>query len=282
MPTVLYLGPPGTHSYDAARTRFGDSQELAPCLSHHDIFARLCAGAARRNGTMALVPVENSTEGPVTQTLDLLATQPGLTIAESFTLQVRHHLLAHTAVRRMKDIRRLYSHPQALGQCRVNIEKRLPHVEQIAESSTAAAAARAAGEPGSAALASETAAAIYGLKIMKQDMQSSRGSVTRFMVLSSRRSQTRVQCDDPRKIRSLMYVVLHNRPGALLHALAPFDAAGVNLTFIQSRPLPGRPWEYAFFIEAATDWTKPAHVAAWQFIMALADSGRQMGTYVAH
>ncbi len=282
MQTVLYLGPPGTHSYDAARMRFGESRELAPCLSHHDIFARLSTNAARRDGTMALVPVENSTEGPVTQTLDLLATQPGLSIAESFTLQVRHHLLAHPATKRMKDIRRLYSHPQALGQCRVNIDKRLPHVEQIAESSTAAAAERAAGEPGSAALASETAAAIYGLKIMKQDMQSRRGSVTRFMVLASGKNEKIAHGEDPRKIRSLMYVVLHNRPGALLHALAPFDAAGVNLTFIQSRPLPGRPWEYAFFIEAATDWTKPAHAAAWQFIMALADSGRQMGTYLAH
>jgi prephenate dehydratase len=113
-------------------------------------------------------------------------------------------------------------------------------------------------------------------------MQSSTRNVTRFLVLSAKRSRTKLKCDDSGKIRSLMYVVLHNRPGALLHALAPFDAAGVNLTFIQSRPLPGRPWEYAFFIEAATDWTEPAHVAAWQLITALADSGRKMGTYAVN
>ncbi len=282
MPPVLYLGPKGTHSHDAAITHFGDSKQLKPCLSHHDIFARLSEGRERRRGMTALVPVENSTEGPVTQTLDLLAAHPELSIVESFSVPIRHHLLAHPDTKRLKDIKRLYSHPQALGQCRSSIDKRLPYVERIAESSTAASAERAANEEGSAALASETAAKIYGLKIMKRNMQSSSRNITRFMVLSTKKKRTKPACNDPAKIRSLMYVVLHNRPGALLHALSPFDAAGVNLTFIQSRPLPGRPWEYAFFIEAVTNWTEPAHIAAWQLITTLADSGRKMGTYVVN
>ena len=280
MPPVLYLGPEGTHSHEAALAHFGAGQTLKPCLSHHDIFARLGEAKTRGGGLVALVPVENSTEGPVTQTLDLLAAHPEVQIVESFSVSIKHHLLAHAGTKRLKDIKRIYSHPQALGQCRVKIDRGLPHVERIAESSTATAAERAAGEPGSAALASEAAAEIYGLKIMRHNMQSSTRNVTRFLVLSTKKSGKRIVCDDPGRIRSLMYVVLHNRPCALLHALAPFDAAGVNLTFIQSRPLPGRPWEYAFFIEAVTNWTEPAHVAAWQLITALADSGRKMGTYV--
>ncbi|MDA3924745.1 MAG: prephenate dehydratase [Kiritimatiellae bacterium] len=280
MPPILYLGPKGTHSHDAALTYFGDVKKLKPCLSHHDIFAQLSAGKDQRGGVTALVPVENSTEGPVTQTLDLLAAHPEVSIIESFSMPIKHHLIAHPAVKSTKDIKKVYSHPQALGQCRVNIDKRLPHVERIAESSTAASAARVALEPYSAALASETAARLYGLKIMKRNMQSSNKNVTRFLVLSTKERRTKPKNIDKNKVRSLVYVVLHNRPGALLHMLAPFDAAGVNLTFIQSRPLPGRPWEYAFFIEAVTNWQDPAHAAAWQLITALSESGRQMGTYI--
>lgn len=280
MSPVLYLGPQGTHSHDAALAHFGSSTQLIPCLSHHDIFARLSTGKTLRGGMTALVPVENSTEGPVTQTLDLLAAHPEVSIVESFSVSIKHHLLAHPETKKLKDINRIYSHPQALGQCRTNIDRSLPHVERIAESSTAASAERVAGEPGSAALASAAAAEIYGLKILKRNMQSNNKNVTRFLVLSTKKRKIRLSGADPSKIRSLMYVVLHNRPGALLHALAPFDAAGVNLTFIQSRPLPGCPWEYAFFIEAVTNWSEPAHIAAWQLITALADSGRKMGTYI--
>lgn len=282
MPPVFYLGPQGTHSHDAAIMRFGNSNQLQPCLSHHEIFTRLNEGKHRRGGATALVPVENSTEGPVTQTLDLLAANPDISIAESFSMPIQHHLLTHPDTKRMRDIRRLYSHPQALGQCHSAIAKLLPRVECIAESSTAASAARSAEEPASAALASATAAEIYGLKITRRNMQSGSGNITRFMVLSTRKCRPGARENDSAKVRSLMYVVLHNRPGALLHALSPFDAAGVNLTFIQSRPLPRRPWEYAFFIEAATNWSDPAHIAAWRLITTLAESGRKMGTYIAN
>jgi len=280
MSPILYLGPQGTHSHDAALTYFGDSKQLKPCLSHHDIFAQLSAGKNRRRAVTALVPVENSTEGPVTQTLDLLAAHPEVSIVESFSMAIKHHLLVHPAIRRAEEIQRIYSHPQALGQCRVNIDRWLPQVERIAESSTAASAERVAREPGSAALASSAAAGLYGLKILKRNMQSSSRNITRFLVLSTRKASPLPADENSSKLRSLVYVVLHNRPGALLHALAPFDAAGVNLTFIQSRPLPGRPWEYAFFIEAVTDWSKPAHNAAWQLIAALSESARQMGIYL--
>ncbi len=277
MTPILYLGPEGTHSHEAALRHFGPDAPLTPCLSLYDAFERLCEPNARPR-PVAVVPVENSSEGPVTQTLDQLATYPGVTITEGFSLPIRHHLLARPGLRKLAAVTRVYSHPQALGQCRASLRKLLPHAELLPESSTAAAARRAAAEPESAALASNAAARLNGLSVLARDLQDSDANVTRFFVLTASRRAARPA---PRagETRSLIHLVIGNRPGALLHALAPFDAAGVNLTFIQSRPLPGRPWEYGFFIEAVTDWRAPAAEAAWRLVLALSESGRRIGTY---
>ena len=277
MPSILYLGPEGTHSHEAALQRFGATAELIPCLSHYHVFERLCdARAAPR--PLAIVPVENSSEGPVTQTLDQLAAHPEVTITESFSIPIRNHLLVRPGVKKLTSVRRVYSHPQALGQCRATLSKLLPNAELLPEASTAAAARRAAQEPDSAALASDAAARINGLVALRKNLQDSDENVTRFFVITASRRPARLTVK-PREIRSLIHLVIGNRPGALLHALAPFDASDVNLTFIQSRPLPGRPWEYGFFIEAATDWKAPAAEAAWRLVLALSEEGRKIGTY---
>lgn len=277
MSPILYLGPEGTHSHEAALQRFGEGANLLPCLSHYDVFERLCDPKSRPR-PLAIVPVENSSEGPVTQTLDQLATYPAVTITESFSISIRHHLLVQPGIRKLAAIQRVYSHPQALGQCRASLRTWLPHAELLPESSTAAAARRAAQEQGSAALASAAAARLNGLILLKKNLQDSDENVTRFFVVTAGRRPP-ATAEKPREFRSLIHLVIGNRPGALLHALAPFDASGVNLTFIQSRPLPGRPWEYGFFIEAATDWKKPAAEAAWRLVLALSESGRKIGTY---
>jgi chorismate mutase/prephenate dehydratase len=222
--------------------------------------------------------VENSSEGPVTQTLDQFTTNPSVSILESFSIPIRYHLLVGHGTRNLEAVQRVYSHPQALGQCRASLRSLLPNAELLPDSSTAAAAQRVAVEPGSAALASSAAAHINGLKALKRDLQDSNENVTRFFVVTASKRTVRT-ARKPRKCRSLIHLVIDNRPGALLHALAPFDAAGVNLTFIQSRPLPGRPWEYGFFIEAVTDWQNPVAEAAWRLVLALSESGRKIGTY---
>ena len=273
---ILYLGPAGTHSHEAARRRFGPQARLLPCLSHYEIFSRLCDSRAQPR-PLAIVPVENSSEGPVTQTLDQLAGHPSVGILDSFSLPVPQHLMALPGTK-PAALRRVYSHPQVLGQCRATLARRLPRAELVPESSTAAAAGRAAREPGTAAIASDAAAQIHRLAILRKNMQDSEENVTRFFTLTTapvpapRRAQAN-------KLRSLIDLVIGNRPGALLHVLAPFDASEINLTFIQSRPLPGRPWEYGFFIEAATDWRPPSAQAAWQLVRALSESGRKIGTY---
>lgn len=274
--SILYLGPEGTHSHEAAWRRHGDRVRLAPCLSHHELFDRLC-GARRAPRPLAIVPVENSSEGPVTQTLDQLANHPNVTILDSFTLPIRHQLLVKRGSK-LGDIRRVCSHPQALGQCRRTLAKCLPRAEAIPEASTASAALRAARDPETAAIASAMAARLHKLTVLRRNIQDDDQNVTRFFTLAAAKTPAR---RSPRKadLRSLVHLVIGNRPGALLHVLAPFDASEINLTFIQSRPLPGRPWEYGFFIEAATDWrTAPAR-AAWELVRALSESGRQIGTY---
>ena len=274
---ILYLGPEGTHSHEAARRRFGPDALLLPCLSHSEIFSRLCSARARPR-PLAIVPVENSSEGPVTQTLDQLANHPRVGILESCSLPVAHHLMAAPGTP-LSAVRRVCSHPQVLGQCRDSLARLLPRAELVPDSSTAAAARRAAAEPGSAAIASSAAAAIHRLRILRKNLQDSAENVTRFFVVSPSPAKPNPAAK-PAKLRSLVYLVIGNRPGALLHVLAPFDAAEVNLTFIQSRPLPGRPWEYGFFIEACTDWSSAPARAAWKLVCALSESGRKIGTYV--
>lgn len=275
-PPVLYLGPEGTHSHEAALRRFGPQARLVPCLSHHEIFARLCD--ARANPLpRAIVPVENSSEGPVTQTLDQLAGHPGVGILDSFSLPVPQHLMARAGTR-LAGIRRVCSHPQVLGQCRDTLARLLPRAELIAESSTAAAAGRAAQDSATAAIASNAAARIHHLAIIRRNLQDNDENITRFFTLTAAQAAVRPG-GKAGKRRSLIYLVIGNRPGALLHVLAPFDASEVNLTFIQSRPLPGRPWEYGFFIEAATDWKSARAQAAWKLVLALSEAGRKIGTY---
>jgi len=277
MNQILYLGPEGTHSHEAALQHVGKCAKLTPCASHYEVFERLCAPRTRAR-PQAIVPVENSSEGPVTQTLDQLVNYPSVTITDSFSIAIRHHLLVSPQTKKLSDVRRVYSHPQALGQCRASLRALLPEAELMPESSTAAAAQRIAHEPGCAALSAAAAAQINGLKILRKNLQDSNENTTRFLVLTTGRHSPRA-VKKALEFRSLIHLVIGNRPGALLHALAPFDAAGVNLTFIQSRPLPGRPWEYGFFIEAVTDWKSPVAEAAWRLVLALSESGRKIGTY---
>ena len=273
---ILYLGPEGTHSHEAALRRFGPKAKLIPCLSHYEVFARLCDPRAKPR-PLAIVPVENSSEGPVTQTLDQLAGHPGVGILDSFSLPVPQHLMALKGTQ-LSGIRRICSHPQVLGQCRATLARLLPRAELVPDSSTAAAAGRAALDPATAAIASEAAAKLHHLVLLRKDMQDSDENVTRFFTITAAQPPP-PPARTAKERRSLIYLVIGNRPGALLHVLAPFDASEVNLTFIQSRPLPSRPWEYGFFIEAATDWKSARAQAAWKMVLSLAESGRKIGTY---
>jgi len=248
MKTVLYLGPEGTHSHEAALTLGQNDIVYVPCRSFREIFARLGAP-----DTTAVVPFENSTEGPITQVLDLLGRNADIAILRGLALKIRHHLLARPETH-LADIHRVYSHPQALAQCAFTLQKVLPDAEVIETVSTAAAAQMAADDPAAAALASGTAGQLHGLATLRADMQDSAENTTRFLeierITAGAIATPPAATEPPRCGRALFHIVLRNEPGALLKALQPFHTVGVNLTFIQSRPLADRPFQYGFFIEA--------------------------------
>jgi chorismate mutase/prephenate dehydratase len=232
---IAYLGPPATFTHLAARTRFGSGADGLPADSVADVFSLVSRGGVR----FGVVPVENSIEGAVPQTLDELS-RTSLRICGEIYLAVSQSLLARCA---RKDIRTIYSHPQGFGQCRRWLQSAFPGVPQIETTSTARAAERAAAEPGAAALAGRLAAELYGLDLLEENIQDQAGNTTRFLVLGRE--------EVPRSGRdktSLLFHVEH-RAGALVRALAVFGEQGINLVRIESRPDPGQPWSYMFFVD---------------------------------
>ena len=244
---VAILGPEGTHSHEACIRRFGPRFTPRPCRTLREVLEALVGVDA------ALVPVENSLEGPVTQTLDLLAQRTNVVVREAFDTPIRNHLAARAQLTSLNDVRNVYSHPQVLGQCEQWLHRHLPHADLVPVASTAEAARRAATERRAAAVAGQVAISIHRLHVLAEDIQDMANNATRFLLLTSptgpRVAFPKLKAAGRPQTRTLLYLILHDCPGALLAALAPFDHNGVNLTFIQSRPLAGRAWDYGFFVE---------------------------------
>jgi len=249
--SVAFLGPEGTHSHEACRRYCQDDFVPVPCASPREVMAKLDQVDAPVDA--AVVPVENSIEGPVTQTLDELAAHRNLRISAAFQMRIRNHLLTRDPVVAFADIRRVVSHPQAMAQCRLWLDRYLPHAERMMTASTAEASRLAAHDPAVAAVAGASAAQVYQLAVRVEAIQDRQDNTTRFLVLyhPDRAAGFSPSCltGADKEVRALFYLTLPNQPGALLAALQPFNVHGVNMTFIQSRPLVNRPWEYAFFIE---------------------------------
>jgi chorismate mutase/prephenate dehydratase len=249
--SVAFLGPEGTHSHEACRRYCQDDFLPVPCASPREVMEKLDQSATPVDA--AVVPVENSIEGPVTQTLDELAAHRNLRIGAAFQMRIKNHLLARDVAVPFADIRRVCSHPQAMAQCRLWLDRHLPHAERMMTASTSEAAGLAAQDATVAAVAGSSAAQVYKLAVRAEAIQDRQDNTTRFLVLyhPDRAAGFSPSCPPgvDKDVRALFYLTLPNQPGALLAALRPFNVHGVNMTFIQSRPLVNRPWEYAFFIE---------------------------------
>lgn len=232
---IAYLGPPATFTHQAARARFGVSVDYLPCDTISDVFTWVEKGAA----DYGVVPIENSTEGAVTHTLDQFTETP-LKICAEIYLPISHHLMSCTP---REKITRIYSKPEVFGQCRRWLQTEMPGVELIAMSSTARAAELAANEEGAAALASRQAAELYGLSVIASDVQDLGGNTTRFLVVG--RASGRSTGQD----RTSIFFVVHHKVGALHHALQAFSGNGVNMCKIESRPNKTKAWEYCFFVD---------------------------------
>lgn len=232
---IAYLGPPATFTHQAARLKFGGSVHYADCETISDVFSSV----EKRSAHYGVVPIENSTDGAVTHTLDQFADTP-LKICAEVYLPISHNLLS--AGPRDK-IRKIYSKPEVFGQCRRWLHENMPGVELVSASSTARAAETAAREPGSAALASSLAAELYGLGLLEENVQDLGGNTTRFLVIAKAFGKP-----TGRDKTSVLFAVKH-RVGALYDALASFKSYDINLTKIESRPSKAKAWEYYFFVD---------------------------------
>jgi chorismate mutase/prephenate dehydratase len=233
---VAYLGPEGTFTQQAAVKHFGHAVNCAGQVSIADVFREVASGAAN----YGVVPVENSTEGVVTHTLDSFY-DSNLHICGEVTLRIHHHLLVKSED---QQITRVYSHAQSLGQCRRWLDQNFPaSVERIAVNSNAEAARRAAAEEGAAAIAGEAAAELYELVTLHANIEDRPDNTTRFLIIG--RQETGPSGDD----KTSIMVSSRNQPGALYQVLAPFHEADVSLTRIETRPDPSGTWNYLFFID---------------------------------
>ena len=234
--TVAYLGPPGTFSHRAALDKFGSSSEPKPADTIPDVFATVERGAAN----YGVVPVENSTEGVVPYTLDMFS-QTRLKVCAEVFVPVHHNLA--TRAESLKDVKRLYAHPQAFAQSRAFLRENLPKVEVIDVTSNSRAAQMASLDSEGAAICPDIAAEIYKLPIVASLIEDSPHNRTRFLVIGQNEPQP------SGKDKTSIFFSVRHKAGALLHAMAAFEANAINLTMIESRPTKQMPWEYVFFID---------------------------------
>jgi chorismate mutase / prephenate dehydratase len=249
--TIAYLGPEATFTHQAAIRRFGASLKYSSQKTIADVFMEV----SKKSADYGVVPVENSTEGVVTHTLDMFV-DSDLKIVSQIVLPIQYCLATKSKVEKAK-IQRIYVHPQALGQCRLWIQKNLPNAEIIETSSNASSAEKVATEsvtlkatlkgfhPNAqfAAITGTLAAEKYGLEIMEQDIQDNAANATRFLVLGR-------QCSPPAgNDRTSLMISVADKAGALHEAIAAFRRHKINMTKIESRPSKRKAWEYFFFID---------------------------------
>jgi chorismate mutase / prephenate dehydratase len=234
---VSYLGPEATFSHMAAREQFGSGATVLPAPSIPQVFDEVERGRA----DFGVVPIENSTDGSVAYTLDRFL-ESDLKIAAEICLDVSHNLMSRTGDRR--KVKRIVSHPQAIGQCRRWLTANFPNVETIETASTARAAEFVAEHDDAAAIASNMAADVYGLVTLAESIQDFSFNATRFVVLSHDDSDKPSGDDKTSAVFSV-----RDEVGVLQRMLRPFGSHGINLTRIESRPLKGKSWEYVFFID---------------------------------
>jgi len=266
--TVAYLGPKGTFSERAALKHFGLAAEAMPADSIDEVFRAVESGSA----DYGVVPVENSTEGAVGRSLDLMPQSP-LKVCGEVVVRIHHHLMSMQQPRSFDEIRRVFSHGQSLAQCHEWLNANLPRAERVAVSSNAEAARRAAGEPGSAAVAGETAGEHYGLAILASNIEDEPNNTTRFLILGE------YEPAPSGRDKTSMVLSARNRAGAVYEMLTPFATRGVSMTKFESRPSKVAIWEYLFFVDIEGHRTDANVAAALAEVEKIAGYLKVLGSY---
>jgi chorismate mutase/prephenate dehydratase len=263
---IAFLGPQGTYSQIAAGLAFGRSVDYLDLPTIGDVFDTVF----RRQADYGVVPVENSAEGGVVETADwLLKTE--LKIRSELILKVDHYLVGKT--KDIGSVKRVYSHPAAIAQCRLWLAKNLPGVETVASHSTSLAAKSTLNDPTSAAIASRLAAEVMGLEIIRERIQDQGDNATRFVMLAD--------TDGPRtgRDRTSLVVSLRDQRGALLKLLALLEQAGLEVSRLESRPSPQRSWRYFYFLDFLGHRDEPKVARVIAKIGKLCESIKILGSY---
>jgi len=239
---VVYLGPEGTFSFFAGVEYLGQSVDFFPKNSLEDVFRAV----DNKEAELGIIPLENSLQGSVGQSLDLFLKFEVFIHAEVFC-RISHALL--TNEKKLSDIKKVYSHPQALQQCSIWLRTNLPGVPVIPDESTASAARRAAGEKGAAALGHKKLAGIFHLSVIEQGLEDVPDNWTRFLVIGASLPET-----GNREKTSLLFTVM-DKPGSLVTALNVLSRKGINMKKLESRPMRVEKWRYVFFTDVECDLT---------------------------
>lgn len=265
---IAYLGPAGTFSQQAVHKHFGHEAEA---LAEADIDACFHAVETGR-ADFAVVPVENSTEGAIARTLDLIVSSP-LKICSEVMLPIHQALMRKHAG--MDGIQRVYGHAQSLAQCQQWLGRHLPDAERVSVVSNSDGARRAAVEPDAATLGSATAAELYGLAVLEARVEDEVSNTTRFLVLG-KTDAAPSGCD-----KTSLVMGAHNQPGAVVNLLQPLADAGISMSKLESRPARGSNWEYLFFVVCNGHRQDPELAAALAEIEARAAFLKVLGSYPA-
>ncbi|MEM7705697.1 MAG: prephenate dehydratase [Pseudomonadota bacterium] len=263
---IAFLGPEGTFSQAAAMKQFGHSVMSLPLGTIEEVFADVENGHA----DFGVVPVENSSEGAVNNTLDMFLISP-LKVCGEVEIPIHHNLLS--TGESLEVIERVYSHRQSLAQCRRWLRENLPQAEQVAVDSNAEAARRVRGRPEAAAVAGESAASIYGLNLLHAQIEDQQDNTTRFLVVG------RNLLPPSGQDKTSLLVSAEERPGLLYHLLDPLAKAGVNMTRIESRPSRQEKWGYVFFLDVLGHADRDPLAGALRELKDLSSLYKVLGSY---
>jgi chorismate mutase/prephenate dehydratase len=268
---VAYLGPEASNTHAAAMKKFGASVDYHAMATIGDIFTALEKGEA----DVAVIPIENSTEGSVRETLDSFV-ESDLKIVGQIYLEISHALISRSP---LEAIRRVYSKDQALAQCRHWLQRHLPHAQLLDAPSTSRAVQIARDEDGAAAVAGELAADFYGVPVVARGIQDKADNTTRFFVLGRKPAGSAGAGKDMTSFLVSLGDEAASHSGALLKMLMPLAERGINLSKIESRPSKRRPWDYYFFIDVTGHHDDPQMKAALAELKRFCPLVKWLGSY---
>ncbi|MFL6452257.1 MAG: prephenate dehydratase [Bryobacteraceae bacterium] len=271
---VAFQGAPGAFSHKAAQQLFSEGVEVKPCQTFAEIFEAITSDAV----THGVVPIENTLHGSIHENYDNLLRYEVKIFGET-TVRISHHLITPPGVA-FRSLKRVFSHPVALNQCRIFLQKH-KRLEALSYYDTAGSVQMIMTDrpPNAAAIASETAAKIYGGTILKRNVEDNSQNFTRFFLLAKQDSKPATSRSESGTWKTSLVFAVENSPGMLFRAMACFALRDINLSKIESRPNREKPWEYMFYVDIVGRSDDPAVQRALAQLQEISSFSRILGTY---